>query len=110
MNDLLSYKNYNGTIEYSDEDGCFFGKVMGVNSLISYEGSSLQELESGFEEAVDDYLQHCKAKGLEPEQPYKISVSVNISFDLYNRITSYATRKGRSLSSIVEEAIVNVVR
>ncbi len=25
MSNLLSYKNYNGTMEYSREDGCLFG-------------------------------------------------------------------------------------
>ncbi len=109
MNDLLTYKNYNGTIEYSDEDKCFFGKVTGVNSLISYEGNSLQELKSGFEEAIDEYLQYCEVKGIKPEQPHEVSFSVNVSSDLYSRIASYATRNGRSLSSIVEEAIVHVV-
>ena len=26
MNNLLSYKNYNGTVEYSKEDSCLFWK------------------------------------------------------------------------------------
>lgn len=29
MSDLLSYKNYNGTVEFSKEDNCLFGKVIG---------------------------------------------------------------------------------
>lgn len=27
MSNLLSYKNYNGTVEYSREDECLYGKV-----------------------------------------------------------------------------------
>ena len=38
MSDLLSYKNYNGTVEYSKEDGCLFGKVVGIKSWLSHEG------------------------------------------------------------------------
>jgi predicted HicB family RNase H-like nuclease len=41
MSNLLSYKNYNGTVEYSKEDGCLFGKVVGIKSLLSYEGDSI---------------------------------------------------------------------
>lgn len=48
MSDLLSYKNYNGTVEYSREDNCLFGKVVGIKSLLSYEGNSVQELEQDF--------------------------------------------------------------
>ena len=43
MSDLLSYKNYNGTVEFSKEDNCLFGKVIGIKSLISYEGASVKE-------------------------------------------------------------------
>ena len=35
----LEYKGYTGTIEYSKEDKLLFGKVIGVKSLLSYEGS-----------------------------------------------------------------------
>lgn len=28
MSNLLSYKNYNGTVEYSREDECLYGKVI----------------------------------------------------------------------------------
>ena len=50
MSDLLSYKNYNGTVEYCKEDRCLFGKVIGIKSLLSYEGNSVQELEQDFKE------------------------------------------------------------
>ena len=48
MSNLLSYKNYNGTVEYSKEDNCLFGKVVGIKSLLSCEGDSVQELEKDF--------------------------------------------------------------
>lgn len=71
MSDLLSYKNYNGTVEFSKEDNCLFGKVIGIKSLISYEGASVKELEQDFHNAVDEYLEDCKERNIEPEQPYK---------------------------------------
>lgn len=49
MSNLLSYKNYNGTVEYSKEDSCLFGKVVGIKSLLSYEGDSVKELEQDFQ-------------------------------------------------------------
>ena len=68
MSDLLSYKNYNGTVEFSKEDNCLFGKVIGIKSLISYEGASVKELEQDFHNAVDEYLEDCKERNIEPEQ------------------------------------------
>ena len=78
MSDLLSYKNYNGTVEFSKEDNCLFGKVIGIKSLISYEGASVKELEQDFHNAVDEYLEDCKERNIEPEQPYKGTFNVRI--------------------------------
>lgn len=36
----MTYKGYVGSVEFSDADGVFFGKVQGVRSLISYEGET----------------------------------------------------------------------
>lgn len=56
MSNLLSYKNFNGTVEYSKDDECLYGKVVGIKSLLLYEGNSIQELEQAFKSTVDEYL------------------------------------------------------
>lgn len=109
MSSLLSYKNYNGSVEYSEKDDNLFGKVIGVKSLISYEGDSVQELKRDFENAVDNYLSDCKERGVEPEQPYKGSFNVRISPDLHRSIAVYALQHGKTLNAVVEEAIGNMV-
>ena len=56
MNNTMEYKGYVGSVEFSEEDGLFYGKVMGIRALISYEGSTAAELVNDFHGAVDDYL------------------------------------------------------
>lgn len=109
MSNLLSYKNYNGTVEYSREDECLFGKVIGIKSLLSYEGQSVQELEQDFKTVIDEYLQDCKEKNIEPEQPYKGTFNVRISPELHRTIAVYAIEHGKSLNAAVEEAIGKMV-
>lgn len=54
---LLKYQGYHGTIEYSKEDNCFFGKVLGLKKIcITYEGENLEELQIDFEGAIKEYL------------------------------------------------------
>ena len=71
MNNILEYKGYNGTVEYSADDSILFGKVIGIKSLISYEGQSVEELKADFEGAVDEYLEYCEENIIEPEKTYK---------------------------------------
>lgn len=109
MSDLLFYKNYNGTVEYSKEEKCLFGKVVGIKSLLSYEGDSVQELEQDFQNVIDEYLDDCKERNVDPEQPYKGTFDVWISPELHRYIAVYAIEHGKSLNAAVEEAIGNMV-
>ena len=109
MSSLLSYKNYNGTVEYSKEDNCLFGKVIGIKSLLSYEGESVKELEEDFQNVIDTYLEDCEERKIEPEKPYKGTFNVRISPELHRNIAVYAIEHGKSLNAVVEEAIGKMV-
>jgi predicted HicB family RNase H-like nuclease len=56
MKNSIEYKGYIGSVEFSEEDNVFFGKVMRIRSLISYEGTTISDLINDFHETVDEYL------------------------------------------------------
>ena len=105
MNNTFEYRGYIGTIEFSEEDALFFGKVMVIRSLISYEGKNANELISDFHSAVDDYLSVCEAEGREPEKAYKGSFNIRISPELHKQLVVCATSRQMSLNSFVENAL-----
>ena len=109
MSNWLSYKNYNGTVEYSKEDDCLFFFFLGVRSLLSYEGESIKELKADFQRVIDEYLADCGERNVEPEQPYKGTFNIRISPELHRNIALYAMEHGKSLNAAVEEAIGKMV-
>ena len=60
MNNNMEYKGYLGSVEFSEEEAVFFGKIMNIRSLISYEGKNVMELSQQFREAVDEYSSICE--------------------------------------------------
>lgn len=62
MNNTITYKGFVGSVEFSEADGLFYGKILDIRSLISYEGTNAKELEDDFHGAVDDYLTMCEAE------------------------------------------------
>ena len=107
MNNTIQYKGYVGSVEFSEEDGIFFGKVMGIRSLISYEGETAKELLADFHGAVDDYLETCKAEGKEPEVAFKGSFNIRISPELHKKIFIYTTERQMSMNKYIEETLQN---
>lgn len=105
MNNTMEYKDYVGSVEFSEEDALFYGKVLGIRSLISYEGNNAAELVADFHGAVDDYLEVCAQSGTEPEKAYKGSFNVRISPELHKQAVIAAMSHNMSLNSFVETSI-----
>lgn len=109
MNNTMEYKGYVGSVEFSEEDALFFGKVMGIRALISYEGENARELVEDFHSAVEDYLVMCADEGIEPEKAYKGSFNIRISPELHKQAVITATARQMSLNSFVESSIARAV-
>ena len=110
MNDnMLKYKDFYGSVEYSAADECFFGKIIGTADLVTFEGKSVSNLKKAFIEAVKDYLILCKEVGKEPQKSYKGSFNIRISPELHKAAAVIAGKKGVSLNTFVEKAIYDEV-
>ena len=110
MNNTIEYKGYVGSVEFSEEDGLFYGKVQGIRTLISYEGENASELISDFHTAIDDYINMCTAEGKEPEKAFKGSFNVRLSPEHHRAAAIYAITHEMSLNRFVDECIMERLR
>lgn len=101
----MRYRGYQSIIRFSELDDCFYGKIEGLEDLISFEGRSVDELKAAFREAVDDYLEICRAAGKSPERPYKGSFNVRVDPELHRRAALQSARLGISLNQLIRTAL-----
>ncbi len=109
MNNTMEYKGYVGSVEFSQNDSLFFGKVLGIRGLISYEGTTAKALVTDFQGAVDDYLALCEARDEAPEKAYKGNFNVRVSPELHKQAAIVASAQQISLNRVVEKALANYV-
>lgn len=106
MKNMMNYKGYYGSVLFDADDLVFYGKVEFINSLISYEGESAKEIDSAFKEAVDDYLESCTARHIEPEKPFKGSLNIRIGRELHEKASRIAKEIGcSSLNEFIKQAL-----
>lgn len=105
MKDTLSYNDYIGSVHFNGEDEVFFGKIEGIEDLITFEGKTVAELKAAFEEAVKDYLELCKENNKRIEKTYKGSFNVRISPELHRKVKRTALKKGMSLNQFIQKAV-----
>jgi len=104
----LKHKGYIGTVEYSEEDNCLFGKVVGMNkNLITYEGNTVEELKADFEAGIDHYLESCEERGIKPQKAYSGSLNIRIPSEVHSQLAIKAQMTGRSINAIVKDLLTN---
>lgn len=108
--DCLEYKGYQGSVEFSAEDRCLHGKVMGIEDLVTYEAQSVEELEGAFRESVDDYLEMCEEEKREPDRRYSGRVMLRMGEELHRRVAIAAELEGASLNAWIASELDRISR
>ena len=109
MNDILEYKGYYADIHFSANDEVFFGKLIGISDLVSFEGNSVNELKEAFIEAVEDYLETCQEIGKEPDKTYKGTFNVRVPTEIHRQAALIAALKKISLNDFVKSALEETI-
>lgn len=107
--DVLKYKDFIGSVQFSGEDEIFWGKIIGINDSITFEGASVQELKKNFKGAVDDYIALCKRHNKPAQKSMTGSFNIRINPALHQLATYAAAEQGISLNKYIQQAIVHAV-
>jgi len=104
MADYLKHKDYLGSVAFSSDDGVLHGKIIGINDLVTYEGSSVDELQKEFIESVEDYLTTCADLEKEPNKFFKGVFNVRTSNERHRDLAIIAEKKKMKLNELVNKA------
>ncbi|MBM3295461.1 MAG: type II toxin-antitoxin system HicB family antitoxin [Candidatus Aminicenantes bacterium] len=110
MKDVLQYKNFIGSVHFSAEDDCFYGKIEGIDDLVTFEGRDVDELKCSFREAVEDYIGLCRAAGKPFHKSCKGSFNVRMPAELHRKAARRSALLGISLNQLVQRAVEKEVR
>lgn len=58
----MKHKGYTATIQYDEKAKIFHGEVKDLKDVITFQGTSVEELEEAFHDSVDDYLKWYKER------------------------------------------------
>jgi len=69
------------------------------------DGGELSAAASVLKDSIDDYLEFCRKRGEEPEKPFSGKFMVRVDPSLHRELTLVAATEGKSVQSVVREAI-----
>jgi len=106
---MMEYKGYLGTVEYDAVAKIFHGDIINTRDVITFQGTTVKEIEQAFKDSIDDYINWCEEEGVEPEKPYSGKFNVRLSPELHRQIAILSKKRQISLNSFVEKAIMDEI-
>ena len=104
---MMTYKGYAGHVEFDDEANIFHGEVINIRDVITFQGSSVKELQKAFKDSVDDYLVFCEKRGEQPDKPFSGKFVVRIKPEDHRQIFIAAKKSGKSLNAWVRDRLIH---
>ena len=102
---IMHYKGYAARVEYSPEDKCFVGRILGIQDIIGFHGESVAELEQDFRETMEFYFDTCRKENKAPDRPYSGKLVLRLSPDLHRQISLASETTGKSINDLVLDAL-----
>ena len=102
---MMEYKGYIGKVEFDPDANILHGEVIGIRDVVTFQGSSVAEIEKAFKESVDDYLKFCRERGEQPDKPCSGKFVLRIAPELHRKANMLASASGKSLNAWVAECL-----
>lgn len=106
---MLKYKNYTGIVYFDDEAMIFHGEVIGLRDVITFRGTTPEEIKKEFEASIDGYLSWCEELGQEPEKPFSGNIHLRLQPDLHAKLAAGAKYQGVSLNQYINQTLRQAV-
>jgi predicted HicB family RNase H-like nuclease len=105
MKDVLRRGDFLGSVHFSAEDDCFYGRLEGIDDLVTFEGRDVEELKTSFREAVEDYEALCRRTGKPLFRSYNGTFNIRMPAELHRKAARRSVLLGISLNQLVQRAV-----
>ena len=97
----MKYKGYSGTVSFDEEAEIFHGEVEGLRDVVTFQGTTVEEIKRAFRESVEDYLTFCAERGESPERPASGKFVLRVPSSTHRFLIAEAKREKKSLNAYI---------
>ncbi|MBO9483569.1 MULTISPECIES: type II toxin-antitoxin system HicB family antitoxin [Gammaproteobacteria] len=101
----MKYRGYLARVEYDDEDRIFVGHLAGIQDIVGFHGTTVDELEQAFHESVDNYLAISETTGRPAQKPCSGKLMLRVPPELHAAVIMAAEANGQSINQWATEVL-----
>jgi predicted HicB family RNase H-like nuclease len=106
----MEYKGFKAKVEYSADGEVFFGRLIGIDDIVTFDGRTVRKLKKAMKDAVDFHIELCERTGQAVRKSYSGKVLLRLPADLHQRIAEEAVKSGKSLNEWGRDVLERAVR
>lgn len=104
---MMTHKGYSGSVKFDADSDIFHGEVVGLLDVVTFQGTTVEELKTAFQESVDDYLEFCQQRGEHPTFSGRFLLRVDPL--LHRRLTELSAQEGESQNAWVASYLSRLI-
>lgn len=101
----LQHRDYIANVDFDPEIDLFHGRIVNIRDVITFYGSSIEELKQEFAASLQVYLDVCREKGIEPAKPFSGRFNLRLTPESHAKATAAALASGKSLNAFIAETV-----
>ncbi|WP_257282151.1 type II toxin-antitoxin system HicB family antitoxin [Endozoicomonas sp. ISHI1] len=101
----MKYRGYLARVEFDGDDRIFVGHLAGIQDIVGFHGSTVDELEQAFHEAVDNYIAISEETGRPAQKPCSGKLMLRVPPEVHAAVIAAADVNGKSINQWATEVL-----
>ena len=101
----MTYRGYTARMEFDPDDKIIVGRVLDIDDIVTFHGTSVAEFESALRSAVDGYITACEQLGQAPDKPASGKMMLRVDPAVHAAAVKASARSGQSLNKWAEQVL-----
>jgi predicted HicB family RNase H-like nuclease len=101
----MTYRGYIARMDFDAEDKIIVGRVIDIDDIITFHGSSVAEFEAAFNAAIDSYILACEQLGQTADKPASGRMMLRVNPAVHAAAVKASARSGQSLNKWAEKML-----
>ena len=101
----MSYRGYTARMEFDPDDKIIVGRVLDIDDIITFHGTSVADFEGALRSAVDGYIAACEQLGQAADKPASGKMMLRVDPAVHAAAVKASARSGQSLNKWAEQVL-----
>ncbi|MBF0548560.1 MAG: type II toxin-antitoxin system HicB family antitoxin [Candidatus Riflebacteria bacterium] len=110
MSGIMNYKGFKAKVEYDERDDIFVGTLIGIDDIVTFHGSNVQELKKAFHESVDFHIEVCEKTGKPIQKSFSGKLIIRIPPEVHSAINASAQIAGKSINQWIGDVLKSIAK